>query len=269
MSCANTVDSADQLDPKTPKGPAPNYAWTDLTYLLHRANVAWKYYVEDGQQPDCTDGDLPCIPSYQSPLTPEWWNPLPYFETVRNDGQLGNIQGLESFYADATSNRLPQVSWIVPNFSESEHAPNLIKDGQAHVTKVINTIMRSPAWASTAIFVSWDDWGGLYDHVVPPRVDENGYGLRVPCLLISPFARRAYIDHQTLSFDAYVKFIEDDFLGSERLDPAKDGRPDPRPMVREQAAILGDLSSEFDFSQRPLAPVVLELFPPPGPASTG
>ena len=89
--------------------------------------------------------------------------------------------------------------------------------------------MRSPDWDSTAIFLAWDDWGGFYDHVVPPTVDHNGYGLRVPALVISPYARRGFVDHQTLSFDAYVKFIEDDFLGGQRLDPKTDGRPDPRP----------------------------------------
>ena len=95
--------------------------------------------------------------------------------------------------------------------------------------------MRGPDWKSTAIFVSWDDWGGFYDHVVPPTVDVNGYGLRVPGLVISPYARRGYIDHQVLSFDAYLKFIEDDFLSGSRLNPATDGRPDPRPDVREIA----------------------------------
>jgi phospholipase C len=83
------------------------------------------------------------------------------------------------------------------------------------------------------IFLSWDDWGGFYDHVVPPQVDQNGYGLRVPAIVMSPYARYGYIHHQTLSHDASVKFIEDDFLGAERLNPATDGRPDPRPDVRE------------------------------------
>ena len=69
--------------------------------------------------------------------------------------------------------------------------------------------------------------------MLPPRVDRNGYGLRVPAMVISPYARRGFIDHQTLSFDAYNKFIEDDFLNGQRLDPATDGRPDPRPDVRE------------------------------------
>jgi phospholipase C len=269
MSCRNALDAPLSVDPRLPLQPTPDYAWTDLTYLLYRQHVSWKYYVEDGTQPDCADGDLPCVPQGQSPTTPEIWNPLPYFETVKNDNQLGNIQGLESFYSDVQNNRLPAVSWIVPSFAQSEHAPALVSDGQAHVTKVINQIMQSPAWSSTAILLAWDDWGGLYDHVVPPKVDLNGYGLRVPGLVVSPFAKRGYIDHQTLSFDAYVRFIEDVFLGGQRLDPATDGRPDPRPTVREQVQILGDVSSEFDFNQQPLGPELLQLFPAPGPPSVG
>jgi phospholipase C len=122
--------------------------------------------------------------------------------------------------------------------------------------------MKSPDWNSTAIFLSWDDWGGFYDHVVPPRVDENGYGLRVPGIVISPYARKGFIDHQTLSSDAYLKFIEDDFLGGARLDPKTDGRPDRRPDVRENAPQLGNLANAFDFSQPPRPPMLLPTNPP-------
>jgi phospholipase C len=121
--------------------------------------------------------------------------------------------------------------------------------------------MSGPDWDSSAIFLAWDDWGGFYDGVVPPSVDENGYGLRVPGIVISPYARQGYIDHQTLSFDAYDKFIEDDFLGGQRLDPLTDGRPDPRPDVREDVPILGDLVSDFDFSQTPGPPILLPVHP--------
>jgi len=121
--------------------------------------------------------------------------------------------------------------------------------------------MRGPDWKSTAIFLSWDDWGGFYDHVTPPRVDKNGYGLRVPGIVISPYARSGMVDHQTLSFDAYDKFIEDDFLHGQRLDPHTDGRPDPRPTVREDVKILGDLAKDFDFTQKPRVPVLLPVHP--------
>jgi len=96
---------------------------------------------------------------------------------------------------------------------------------------------------------------------VPPSVDQNGYGLRVPGILISPYARSGYIDHQTLSHDAYNKFIEDDFLGGQRLNPATDGRPDPRPGVREANPNLGDVTNEFDFNRSPRPPFVLPVCP--------
>jgi len=142
----------------------------------------------------------------------------------------------------------------------SDHGPaSLISDAQAYVTGVVNAIMNSPNWSSTAIFLTWDEWGGFYDHVVPPTVDGNGYGPRIPGLVISPYAKVGYIDHQILSFDSYLKFIEDDFLGGARLDPATDGRPDLRPTVRENTA--GDLRLDFDFTQTPRAPVILNPRP--------
>src|SRR3974377_1129865 len=110
--------------------------------------------------------------------------------------------------------------------------------------------MPGPGWDSTAIFLTWDDWGGFYDHVVPPTVDRNGYGLRTPGVVISPYSRAGYVDHQTLSFDAYAKFIEDDFLGGQRLDPANDGRPDPRPAGRQAKPPLRHPRAALDFTQQ-------------------
>ena len=80
-------------------------------------------------------------------------------------------------------------------------------------------------------------------------------------MVISPYAKRGYIDHQTLSFDAYLKFIEDDFLHGARLSPKTDGRPDPRPDVRENEPILGDMTKYFDFNQRPRPPLILPEHP--------
>jgi phospholipase C len=249
------------LDPRVPSENGPIYAWTDLTYLLHKAHVSWGYYVSPGTQPDCNNTALACPPVNQNFVTPGIWNPLPYFDTVRNDRQLGNIQPVQRFVAAARHGTLPAVSWVVPAQNVSEHPPARISDGVAYVTGLINAVMRGPDWNSTAIFLAWDDWGGFYDHVTPPTVDANGYGLRVPALVISPYARRGYIDHQVLSFDAYDKFIEDDFLNGQRLNPRTDGRPDPRPDVRENARILGNLINDFDFSQTPLAAVLLPLHP--------
>jgi phospholipase C len=252
-----------------PNGGQLVYGWTDLTYLLHKNGVSWRYYVDQGNEPDCEDdAAMSCAPVAQGPKTPGIWNPLPSFTDVWQDGQRRNIQSLSRFFSAAKHSRLPAVSWIVPDQNVSEHPPGLVSTGQAYVTGLVNTIMRSRDWDSTAIFVSWDDWGGFYDHVVPPVVDSMGYGLRVPGLLISPYARRGFIDHQTLSHDAYVKLIEDIFLNGQRLDPATDGRPDRRPDVREAEPILGNLAREFNFSQRPRHPMILPVHPAPGPAST-
>jgi phospholipase C len=242
--------------------PPPIYAWTDLTWLLHKNNVSWAYYVFAGTQPDTADDEEMATPkAAQNAATPGIWNPLPYFTTVQADNQLGNVRDLAGFFADAKNGTLPAVSWIAPNGRFSEHPPALVSDGQNYVTNLINAVMSGPDWDSTAIFLAWDDWGGFYDHVAPPVVDQNGYGLRVPGLVISPYAKRGYIDHQTLSFDAYVKFIEDVFLGSQRLDPATDGRPDPRPTVRENVPALGDLTNDFDFTQTPRPPLILPATP--------
>jgi phospholipase C len=251
-----------------PNDGQPHYAWTDLTFLLHKRHVSWGYYVFKGAEPDCADPSvMSCPPVSQSAQTPGIWNPLPSFSDVSQDGELANVQSLSNFYAAAANGTLPAVSWIAPNSKASEHPPALVSDGQAYVTGLIDAIMRGPAWRSTAIFLSWDDWGGFYDHVDPPHVDFQGYGLRVPGIVISPYARHGYIDHQVLSHDAYNKFIEDDFLGGQRLDPSTDGRPDPRPRVREASAMLGDLTDDFDFSQPPRRPMILSTDPPPGPAS--
>jgi phospholipase C len=242
LQCADSLESP----PGTPwVVPPPDtdgdddgwYAWTDITWLLNRHGVSWAYYAVQG--------------------TPEKWNPLPRFSDVGEDGQLGNVMDIDAFYAAAGNGTLPSVCWVVPNRKVSEHPPYLVSDGQAYVTKVINAVMKSPEWNHSAIFLTWDDWGGFYDHVPPPKVDAGGYGLRVPGLVISPYAKKGFIDHQVLSFDAYLKFIENRFLGGVRLDPKTDGRPDARPFVRENAPGLGDLMNDFDFNQPPRPPLIL------------
>ena len=242
-------------------GRPPIYAWTDITWLLHRHGVSWAYYDAPG-----TCIDPPCPPSVQvgpAGKTPSGKNPLPGFTDVHETGQLRNIRSHDDYYRAAATGTLPSVSWIVPGSKVSDHPTNgqPLWRAQAYVTRLINAAMRGPAWESTAVFLTWDDWGGFYDGVAPPRVDENGYGIRVPGLLISPYAKRGHVDHQVLSFDAYLKLIEDRFLGGERLDPATDGRPDSRPTVREEEPILGDLVRDFDFSQPPRRPLVLDPRP--------
>ena len=258
MSCSNALEA-----PELPEdlGPAPhkqpNRAWTDLTWLLHKHGVSWGYFVKKGKEPDCETGEQFCTYEDQSARTQGLWNPLPSFTTVQQDGELGNVRDTHELFTMLRHDALPAVSWVIPSGAVSEHPTSSVAKGQAYVTGIVNAIMRSRAWPSTAIFLTWDDWGGFYDHVAPPVVDGNGYGFRVPSMVISPYARRGLVDHQMLSFDAFAKFIEDDFLGGQRLDPATDGRPDPRPTVRENVKGLGNLARDFDFSQKPRRPLIL------------
>jgi phospholipase C len=263
FSCTNALQNPnpdDMLQGGANDGQL-HYAWTDLTYLLHKDNVSWGYYIFQGSEPDCEqDQNMTCSSVPLNVKTPGIWNPLPSFTDVGQDQQLANIQTLTNFFTAARDGTLPAVSWITPNEKVSEHPPGLVSAGQTYVTGLVNAIMHGPDWNSTAIFLTWDDWGGFYDHVPPPVIDQNGLGLRVPGIVISPYAKSGYIDHQVLSQDDYNKFIEDDFLGGQRLDPATDGRPDPRPNVRENLA-PGDLTADFDFSQSPRAPVILPVCP--------
>jgi phospholipase C len=264
MTCSNNIDNPPQAVAGSTK---EDYTWTDLTYLLHKNNISWGYFLTEGIEPDCANDQMFCD---QQPLkmdVPSVMNPLPNFATVHEDDQLNHIRLTTEFNTSLKNGSLPAISWIIPENGVSDHPASSIHAGQAYVTGLINAIMQSPEWDSTIIILAWDDWGGFYDHVVPPTVDENGYGLRVPALLISPYAKKGTIDHQTLSFDAYLKFIEDIFLGGQRIDPKTDGRPDSRPTVREDSPLLGDLLNDLDFSQEPLAPLILPLDPAPGPAS--
>ena len=254
--CSNPNDPQTCQSDLERKRPKPDidtpYGWTDLTWLLNRNHVSWAYYLDGGpRQPGRRGG------GQAKQGVPPIWNVLPKFTDVHQDNQVANVQTLDSFFSAAQAGTLPAVSWIVPNSRDSEHPPALVSAGQTYVTHIINTIMQSPDWDSTAIFLAWDDWGGFYDHVPPPGVDKLGYGIRVPAMVISPYARRGYIDHKTLSFDAYLKFIEDDFLGGARIDPKTDGRPDPRPDIRENAPVLGDLIRDFDFSRPPQPALML------------
>jgi phospholipase C len=261
MSCTSDLVQSGVLARQHSGAHPKIYGWTDITQLLYEQHVSWAYY-PGGSICD----SKPC--GEDAPAVPQ--NPLPSFTTVHDNHQMKNVRTHGDFLASLKDGTLPTISWITPGGGGiSEHPGNgePLSKGQAYVTNLINSVMRSDYWSTSAIFLTWDDWGGFYDHEVPPRVDENGYGLRVPGILISPWAKQG-IDPQTLTFDAYLKLIEDLYLSSERLDPATLHRPDSRPTVREDVKILGNLRQDFDFHQQPLPPLILDPHPDPGPAST-
>src|ERR1700730_9861222 len=132
-TCANALQSPglppDFNKPK-PQRPPPVYSWTDLTYLLHKNNVSWAYYVFAGTEADTQDAEEMATPkAKQNAATPGIWNPLAFFTTVQTDNELGNIRDLADFFAAARTGTLPAVSWIAPNGRFSEHPPALVSDG--------------------------------------------------------------------------------------------------------------------------------------------
>ncbi|HEY5528862.1 MAG TPA: alkaline phosphatase family protein [Thermoleophilia bacterium] len=222
-----------------------SYAFPEITELLGSGRIDWKYYVTSGTQPDTDDGHVVgTLPQQlQDPHKYTLWNPLPAFPQVANNpAQNNRLVDTSQFYQDAAAGTLPQVSWVIPSGAVSEHPPAGVEEGMAYVTGLVNAVMQSPDWDSTAIFVSWDDWGGFYDHVVPPSVDQAGLGIRVPGLVISPYARENYIDHTQLSFESWLKIVEERF--------------GVVPMTaRDQGAT--DMLEAFDFTQAPRLPVLL------------
>ena len=139
-SCVNNIQGPVKIN----QTGGADYAWTDLTYLLHKNNVSWAYYLSAGSEPDCEDDQEICAQKAQKASVPGIWNPLPNFDTVKQDGQLGNIQDVSNFFTAAQQGNLPAVSWVVPNGKVSEHPPSLISAGQSYVTSLINTVMQSP-----------------------------------------------------------------------------------------------------------------------------
>jgi hypothetical protein len=276
------------LDTKTQDLPG-NFAWTDMTYMFHQLGISWNYYHVPGSSAECLNPNtLSCITgsSNVAELGGSIWNPLEGFATVISDGETGNVQHVDGFYSNTYNSTctLPQVTWVTPASALSDHPAGSMKDGQAYATALINAVEQGPCWANSAIFLVWDDWGGYYDHVQPPTVQDGlGYGLRVAAMMISPYARAGMIDHNPYSFDAFNRFIEDLFPAlnhagpgntAQRLDPSQlNWGNDSRALIRDRPSAvvltwpdghttpMGNLMCEFDFTQTPIAPIILNNYP--------
>ncbi len=145
------------------------------------------------------------------------------------------------FLQDVRNHTLPAVSWIAP--SRDEHPPKSICDGENATVQLVNAVMGSPYWTSSLIIVTWDDWGGWYDHVPPPQVDPLGLGFRVPTLVISPYAKRGYVSHRQTEHASVVRTIETLF-GLRSL--------------TERDRRANDLLDALDATQPPRAPLTLQ-----------
>ena len=219
-----------------------SFSFSEITELLGSGKIDWRYYVNRGPAAGAADGGAADVDADETTYT--YWNPLPAFPTVANDPtQFSRLTDATQFYTDAQNGTLPQVSWIIPNSTLSEHPPASVATGMNYVTGLVNAVMNSPEWNSTAIFIAWDDWGGFYDHVDPPTVDQYGLGIRVPGLVISPYARQGYVDHKTYSFESWLRLVEERFGFT--------------PMTgRDNTA--NDMADAFDFTQQPRPPLVMD-----------
>jgi phospholipase C len=211
------------------KGPFPCWNFRTLADEMDEHGVSWRYYA-------------PSIDSVGN-----IWSAFDAIKHIRYGPDWSNVTSPETrILADITNDDLPSVTWVVPTAQNSDHAfPRKDSDvdlavseqhGPEWVASIVNTLGHSDLWDSTAVLVVWDDWGGWYDHVVPPQLDRMGLGPRVPFIVISPYARRHYVSHVQHEFGSLLKFTEDVF-DLPRLDTTD---------VRSDA-----LRDCFDFKQQP------------------
>jgi phospholipase C len=193
-----------------------------LPDLLEDAEVSWKYYM----------GPAP------------FYDALRMIHHVRFGPMWERVVDAPAFLADLRAGDLPAVSWLMPPVALSDHPGyNGLCPGENWTVHILNALMRSPEWEHMAIVLTWDDFGGFYDHVPPPHLDLYGLGPRVPAIVISPWARSGFIDHELLEFASILKLIETVF---------------DLPSLTERDRNADDMLEAFDFQQRPLPPLILE-----------
>jgi phospholipase C len=219
-------------------GPYPCFTQIQtMAGTLDAAHVAWKFY---------------------APSVDDWiggaWSPFGSIEKVRYGSDWHNVvTPPPAILSDVAAGKLAGVTWVTPDWSYSDHAGSGTTLGPSWVAAVVNAIGKSRYWDSTAIVVVWDDFGGWYDHVPPPQLDFKGLGIRVPCIVISPYVRRGAVIHTQYEFGSILKFAEQVF-NLPPLGPAADGYTDAR------AASLIDA---FDFTKKPreFKPIPAPVFP--------
>jgi phospholipase C len=183
------------------------FSFASMADLLSKTHLSWKYYLETRPVPPGVQNRN--YLRYPDPKHFSLWNPLVGFKAFRdNPSQMAHLVDLAEYFQDLKGGSLPQISWIIPDTQDSEHPIQPAAQGMWYVTKLINALMESPYWKDSAVFLTWDDYGGFYDHVEPPQLDAFGYGPRVPTLVISPYAKSGYISHYVDDFTSTLKFME-------------------------------------------------------------
>ena len=222
---ADPDELVDVMDAKGEISKAPPcFDFPTLADRLEPANVSWKYYAPSRGEEGYA------------------WSAFDAIKHIRNSSLwTRKVVPDAQFVEDARNGRLPAVSWLVTG-AASEHPPYSTCRGENWSVEQLNAVMEGPDWASTAVFITWDDFGGFYDHVPPPTVDRFGLGPRVPLLIISPYARKGKVSHTQYEFSSFVSLIEKRFF----LVPLTE---------RDQKA--NDMLDSFDFTQPPLPPLVL------------
>ncbi len=220
------------------KIPAGGFGDLPLIFdRLEQAGVSWKFYVENYDPKITFRNRARTDRSSQVVRVP----PLSFARYVDNPKLFSHIVDLSEYYEDLASGTLPAVAYIAPSGS-SEHPPGNIQTGERFVRTLMNALIQSTYWKDSAFMWTYDEWGGWYDHVRPPRVDEFGYGFRVPALLVSPYARRGHIEHATLDFTSILRFIEENW----RLKP-----------LAKRDATASSIAAAFDFRSDPQEPTIL------------
>ena len=194
---------------------------------LDRRGISWKFYVED-----------------YDPRQPTQAVRVPLLNSARYVGDpklFGRIVDLDEYYEDLRDGQLPQVAYIAPAGS-SEHPPGRIGAGEALVKRLVTALSLSSAWESSAFMWTYDDWGGWFDHVRPPRIAGGTLGFRVPALLVSPYARRGHVDSTPLDTTSILRFIEANW--------------ELEPLARRDAR-ANSFAGAFDFSKAPRAPSIV------------
>ena len=204
----------------------PCFEHATLTDLLDQAGLSWKYYSPLAGSIWTAPNAIQhiCAPANSQCAGADWTNNV----------VLNNTQVL----SDISNGQLPAVSWVIPTGQASDHAGFNDGSGPSWVASIVNAIGNSSYWAHTTIIITWDDWGGWYDHVAPQIINSYEYGFRVPLIVVSPFAKPGYVSHVVHDFGSILKFIEKTFN---------------LPSLGYADATADDLSDCFNFTQKPVA----------------